>query len=249
MKGLAVWADEPWALIETPSKTKDINEHSAVYIASEMAHAHNCIIRGLNSMYLQAPYLRCESDIPDFLFFCKVWCDWVDHHHRLEEEHMFSAFESLSGTPGSMATNIEQHHAFEKGLHDLHNFATTTVSKAYDSNTFIKILDSFAEELHSHLLVEIDTLLALQSTCDSFALLAVFTKAEKVAAKMPMTEILPLLMGLCDRTYEGGIHSWPPAPFFAPWVVYYLFSWQHGGAWRFCPSDTWSRPRPLEFVA
>jgi hypothetical protein len=248
MKGFGVWADEPWPLIETPSQTRDTKEHAAIFIASEMSHAHNCIVRGMNSMYLQAPHVRRAADVTDFLFFCKVWCDWVDHHHRLEEEHMFGAFETLSGSTGCMETNIEQHHAFEQGLHDLRHYVTTASPKSYSSATLLQILDSFAKELHKHLIVEIDTLLALQKTCDSTALLAIFRKAEKAATKMPITEILPLLMGLCDRTYEGGIHSWPPAPWFAPWVVYYFFSWQHDGAWRFCPSTTWSIPRRLEFA-
>ena len=240
------WADTPWPLIQTPSLTLDIKKHSAIHIASIMTHTHNCIIRGINSIFLQAPHVHEPTDIADLLFFCKAWCNWVEHHHSLEETSMFPGFEELSGRPGCMAANIEQHHAFEPGLKRLRGYAVETNPSQYDSSLLRDIINSFATTLQQHLTDEIATLLALQD-CDSDKLLATYKKAETTAAGQSKDETYPLVLGLCDKTYEGGVHDFPPAPWFAPYVVHYLFGRKHAGAWRFCPSDTWGRPRKLMF--
>jgi hypothetical protein len=60
--------------------------------------------------------------------------------------------------------------------------------------------------------------------------------------------LFPLVMGSRDVTYEGGIHHWPPIPFFVPYLVHWYFERKHAGAWRFSPSDTFGRPRALKFL-
>ena len=61
---------------------------------------------------------------------------------------------------------------------------------------------------------------------------------------------MPCVMGCVDRTYEGGMHKdFPPWPFFIPYLVHYWLGRTHQGAWRFCPSDMWGQPRPLQFTA
>ena len=131
-------------------------------MASKMAHTHNCIIRGINSIFLQAPHVHASVDIADLLFFSKVWCDWVAHHHRLEEEHMFPQWEHLIGKPSFMQQNIEQHNAFEPGLNRLHEYATRTDPTNFDAEILRNIINDFATVLQRHLSDEIETLLALQ---------------------------------------------------------------------------------------
>lgn len=59
---------------------------------------------------------------------------------------------------------------------------------------------------------------------------------------------MPLALGCVDKTYEGGIHKdFPPFPFFVPYIVHYWYSRKFAGAWRFCPSDFWGRPKELYF--
>lgn len=55
-------------------------------------------------------------------------------------------------------------------------------------------------------------------------------------------------MGSRDVTFEHGMHTWPPVPFFVPYLVHYFFERRHRGAWRFSPSDTYGRPRKLAFL-
>ena len=84
-----------------------------------MAFAHNAMIRGINSIFNQAPYIHKDEDIADFLFFVRSWANWVGDHHHLEETLMFPSFEKVMDKPGFLQANIEQHHAFEPGLKQL----------------------------------------------------------------------------------------------------------------------------------
>ncbi|KAI2624997.1 hypothetical protein GGR54DRAFT_637899 [Hypoxylon sp. NC1633] len=90
------WADGPWPLIETPSKTQRIS-HAALHIANELAHTHNAMLRGLNALYLQAPFVRQPADVADFLFLARVWSAWVLEHHVLKESVMIPGFEAALG--------------------------------------------------------------------------------------------------------------------------------------------------------
>lgn len=163
------------------------DEHSSVYIANEMAFAHNAMIRGINSIYNQAPYVHKAKDINDFLFYTKSWANWVSHHHNLEETLMFPGFEEVLGEPGFLQANIDQHHAFEPGLKKLEAFATYTKAEEYRSDILQGIIDDFATGLQGHLNDEIPTLLAMRSG-NSAALLKVYQKSETVAGKQAKVE-------------------------------------------------------------
>jgi hypothetical protein len=67
------WADQPFKLIPT-MVMRDVKVNPTVYhIANEMVLAHNAMIRSLNAMYLQAPYLKSEADSGDLLLYAKFW--------------------------------------------------------------------------------------------------------------------------------------------------------------------------------
>lgn len=207
----SIWADKPWPLVETPSKTKMVvghvfqnqfdisslierqDEHSSVYIANEMAFAHNAMIRGINSIYNQAPYVHKAKDITNFLFFVRSWANWVGDHHHLEETLMFPGFEEVMGKPGFLKANVDQHHSFEPGLKKLEAFAIHTKAEDYKSDILQGIIDDFAKSLQGHLNDEIPTLLAMRPY-DSAALLKVYKKCEAVAGKQDKVEPSPFLI-------------------------------------------------------
>ncbi|KAL1965836.1 hypothetical protein VTN77DRAFT_5157 [Rasamsonia byssochlamydoides] len=241
-----LWADRPWELIETPSKTADVNEHPAVYIANEMAFAHNSMLRGLNSIYLQAPHVHDPRDVADFLFFVKSWAAWVSHHHVLEEERMFPDFEKVIGTPGFLEGNINQHHAFQPALKRLLAYGSDTQPADYDAVTLRSIVEEMAPGLRQHLSDEIQSLLSMRSY-DGKALLKVYKDCEAEAGKQDKTVVPPMVLGLRDVTFEGG-NKWPAMPPLSELFVHYIFARKHAGSWRFLPCDTWGKPRPLAFV-
>lgn len=143
------WADGPLPLIDTPSKTQNISKHNATYIASELAHAHNCMTRG--SISSQAPHA-------DLAFFCRTLCAWVVSHQQLEERLLFPEIDRLRrGAASSMAVYIEQHRACAPGL---------------------ETLDSLRSPLEQHLKDEVGTLLELDKDCDSDVLLRIWRVVE-----------------------------------------------------------------------
>ncbi|KAI1501490.1 hypothetical protein F5X99DRAFT_409074 [Biscogniauxia marginata] len=96
------WADEPWPLIETPSKTQQIT-HPALHIANEIAHTHNAMLRGLNAIFLQAPHVRQPADVADLMFLTQAWSAWLLDHHELKETAMLPGFEGVLGLePGAL---------------------------------------------------------------------------------------------------------------------------------------------------
>jgi hypothetical protein len=56
-----------------------------------------------------------------------------------------------------------------------------------------------------------------------------------------------LVMGLRDKTLEGG-NNWPDIPWWAAYVIDWIFGWAHRGAWSFLPCDVHGTPRALPFA-
>ena len=73
-----------------------------------MALVHNSIIRGYNSIYLQARNVK-PNEYKDFVGYAYAWYDLLDAHHRGEEEHGFPLIEKSVGIPGLMQPNVDQH--------------------------------------------------------------------------------------------------------------------------------------------
>ncbi|KAJ0417421.1 hypothetical protein BJY00DRAFT_206297 [Aspergillus carlsbadensis] len=244
------WADGPWELIETPSKTKDVTSHPAIHIANIMAHTHNAMLRGLNSIYHQAPHLTTSQDKSDFLFFIRAWATWVSHHHDLEEKTMFPGYERVLGVEGFLQGNIDQHRAFESVLRDLLEYSEKTKPGEFREEDVRGLVERLAPAFREHLSGEIETLLAMQRHAEDGAkrkgLLDVYKAAEAEAGKQDKHVVPPMVLGLRDVTFEGG-NKWPEMPPLSEWFVHYIFARRHAGSWRFLPCDTWGKPRALAF--
>jgi hemerythrin-like domain-containing protein len=206
-----------------------------------MAWAHNAMLRGLNALYLQAANIP-TTDAEDFLFFTASWSAWVMHHHLIEETIMFPSFESVQGVvPNSLQHNVEQHHSFAKGLEALHTYATATGPAGYKGNKVRELICEFAGSLCDHLEEEIDTLWKMDSvpahSPESKTLVEIYKRCETEAAKQDKNVVPPMVLGLCDKTFEGG-NDWPKMPIGSAYFVHYIFARKHRGAWRFLPCDS-----------
>lgn len=225
--------------------------HPAHYIANEMAFAHNAMLRGLNAIYLQAPNVPSNSvDASDFLFFVVAWSDWILHHHILEETQMFPGFEAVEGMKaGHLQDNVDQHHAFSEGLTALSEYAKSTSAGDYDGPKVVELINAFGDTLREHLADEIGTLWAMEAVPSprSAELLAVYKRCEAEASKQDMFTVPPMVMGLCDTTFQGG-NDWPKLPWGAGFIVNWVFAGRHKGAWRFLPCDMYRTPRELQFL-
>jgi hemerythrin-like domain-containing protein len=149
-----------------------------------MAHVHNCIIRGMNSIYLQAPYVRLPADIIDFFFYIKAWCDFVHHHHQVEEDIVFPELEAFTGQPGCMGGNLEQHHAFEPRIARLEAYGRETKVESYSGERVRELVQDLGDVLREHLADEIPTMVALEKF-PSEGIMKIFKKCEKAAFEYP----------------------------------------------------------------
>ena len=132
-------------------------------LASEMAHVHNMLIRGLNSIYLQAPHIKPADEKP----FCKYimgWYDLLHIHHDGEEAMFFPIVEKMTDTKGIMDTNIDQHKAFHDGVDELKGYAQGVIAERgrYSGTKLVSLVDGFGTSLVQHLADEIPTILSLR---------------------------------------------------------------------------------------
>jgi len=257
------WADSPFPLIPTPGGSQEPNTlPGAVWLAREMACAHNAMLRALNSIFQQCVHVMEPQDVKDLLLYAKFWCDWIHEHHEGEESILFPAIEKITGVEGLMAANVEQHHRFEEGLEHLKKYVSETEVEEYEGGKLREIIEEFGGKLTEHLMEEIATLLALEKY-DAKALRAAWVgfdeamrQGEKVrippTTKRKFTKIqqdilYPIVFGTGDFTFEGG-KNWPEVPFFVRYLVHYWFERKYQGVWRFSPSTTWGEKRALLFT-
>ena len=104
-------------------------EPGAISAATEMALVHNCFIRILNCIYLQAPNVKEERDISDFTIFMHAWLITLHEHHGNEEKLFFHWLEEYIGVPNYMEKNVEQHHAFGPPLEQFELYVKALMEK------------------------------------------------------------------------------------------------------------------------
>jgi len=251
-----IWADAPFPLI-TKTHADDLpssvaRDHACIYWARQMSLIHNTMIRALNASYNQCLSIHPGTqEATDFLLFNLTFFEMLDHHHKVEEEHMFPQIEEMLGEPGAMEKNVEQHQAFEEGLGLFEKYVKGTKSEEYNGRTFRHIIDSFGSVLVQHLHDEIPSLLSLH-TLDSAQMMKIWKKAEHAATADadPYTN-WPFTFSCQDRSFllDGEVRSFPPAPFFAPCLISGWFSRRFSGSWKFAPCDFAKRRRALAYAS
>jgi len=239
-----IWADEPFELIETPEfAAKNTKSPDADYIkaASFMTLMHNILIRGMNSIYNQAPFVA-EADLADFVAYSGVFCEVLDNHTRGEEVHMFPEIEKATGQQGLMSFNTSEHDQITPHLLALKTYLQTPHTPTTFSATHLQsLLTTLSVPLLSHFRSEIPEITALSRFGSSLPILKIFNASGK-----KMTEELDKETGFmwfllnCDTGFEGGMWSkWPPIPGLVKWTMVKTNSRKYAGWWRFasCGND------------
>lgn len=137
-----------------------------------MLTVHNVLLRGVNSIYLQAVNVeKSEKDVPDFVEYSLQWLKFIDEHHSGEENDIFPRIDAEAGVSGLMQGNIDQHKVFHGGLDAMESYLEQVRDgkQKYSGPKLRDIIDSFMPALRQHLSDEIDTLLGLkkyEDKCD-----------------------------------------------------------------------------------
>lgn len=255
-----VYADHPFKLIQTPTYTRkqensDFKPDLFIHTATEMAHAHNLMIRGLNAIYLQAPHI-VEADVPSFCKYMLGWHTMMHTHHDAEENHLFPYLEQVAGQK-IMEVNVEQHRAFDKGLDEFRGYvdAVSAGTEKYDGQRVVRIIDDFGPVLMKHLEEEVPTMAGLGQYGSEEK---EFKDMRKILGDLVADELKHLGLGgqvwvfsNVDNNYEGGMwQNWPSeAPAVAKWLVRsVLWRFVHADVAKFGSVDSSGRLRPLYAV-
>ncbi|KAK0611867.1 hypothetical protein B0T14DRAFT_441274 [Immersiella caudata] len=251
--GPSVYADHPFKIMPTPTYLKSLDPNGGQPdmfddLASEMALVHNAVIRGLNSIYLQAPHIL-PADETSFLSYIHNWSNVLHIHHKGEETDLFPAVEKMAGEPGIMATNSEQHHTFETVVESLKKYvdAVSEGREKYSGTKVIELVDGFGEILAQHLEDEIQTLLALRKHGEKMTdLMTVVAKEAAKGMKEVGTAGLVWVWANIDSEFEDGRWTdWPPAPGPVRFLVSNVFWRFYGGMAKFGAVDRHGRMKPL----
>ncbi|PKS08482.1 hypothetical protein jhhlp_004865 [Lomentospora prolificans] len=252
-----VYADQPFGLLHTPTSKlpKDTEPDLFHNLASDMVIVHNTLIRGLNSIILQTPYIKPEDEIA-FCHYIVHWADFLDMHHRGEEDFFFPGLEKLSGDSGIMDTNVQQHDKFHAKLDDFSDYIKRCIAGTakFDRNEILRRLNSFSHDLVAHLNDEIPTMLGLSKYgVERMQPIMEIIDKEVQANMGTMTLTGGVSWFLCslDTEFEGGRwRNFPPGAitrvmFF---ICRYFFFWVHADWWKFAPCDKHGRLKPLYAV-
>ncbi|KAL2132263.1 hypothetical protein VTI74DRAFT_4003 [Chaetomium olivicolor] len=220
-------------------------------LASEMCHVHNMIIRGLNSIYLQAPHIKL-ADEKSFCQYMTGWYNLLHTHHAGEEAMFFPIVEKLTGIKGIMDINIEQHRSFHDGVDGFKAYAEAVLAdkEKFDGAKVVGMIDAFGPPLMKHLGDEIPTILSLRPHATKLRDLPKHMDEEGDKA---MKELGPSGMVWCfaniDMHYENDLWPhWPPAPAPVKALMRSVFWWIYADARKFGSVDRSGSLRPLYAV-
>jgi hemerythrin-like domain-containing protein len=205
---LKPWADQPFSLLAIPGQpdAPSCSNPGVMTVAIEMANVHNALLRGLNSIYLQAPHITQATDITDLLFYTKAWTETVNHHHELEETLFFPRVHEVAKEAGEMedlmTRNVEQHHTFEPKMVEMAEWVGEVRQgrKEYDGKTLVGLIDSFAPVLTQHLHDEIGTLIGLEK-CNGDEIKWAMENVAKAGRSMvdPVRQSLRGVVPVCEE--------------------------------------------------
>lgn len=217
------------------------------------------MLRGINSLFLQAPFVTVLGDIVDFLFLAQSWAGWVRQHRDHLRTRMYPRFEGVLGKPDALTAHLEETESFLPALEDLARYAAQARDRpeTYDAATFVRIIEDLAPRLHHYFGAQIAVMMDMVTLCGvpgsaqsevrSIALWQAYQQLEKELQSLTDYFVVPpMMIRLRDSTFEGG-NNWPKLSVLAVHQIADRLSPAHAGAWRFLPCTVWGKPQPLAF--
>ncbi|KAI0880779.1 uncharacterized protein GGS22DRAFT_80079 [Annulohypoxylon maeteangense] len=248
------WADTPIKLVATPqyeTKKTDIFTTGATH----MALLHNAILRGFNSVYLQAPHVK-PTDNSDFIGYALTWHKFVATHHDDEEATLFPKVEAVLNDPAIWAGTHKEHEAFLGGLAKFEKYLRDVESQpaSFDGKELVSIMDGFKDSFDEHFHSEIKTIADLAdhpnapkpgSAEETEASLMFKAWGKSTVTKAGTLDVVPFfLLNLDGEVEEGRWENWPPMPAPIRWGLVNIAGAWHSRWWKFS-SCAAGRPRKL----
>ena len=250
------WADHPCKLIMTPQYATNETDIFTTG-ATHMAHIHNAILRGYNSIYLQAAQVK-DEDKTAFIGYALAWYKFVKSHHDDEEAELFpKVADVLHSTDDQIWSEThKEHESFLEGLSEYENYLSRLASPAeFNGNELRRIMSTFQSPFEHHFHAEISHIASFAdspsaptpgSPEESQAAAVFKTWGKKTVMKAGMMDVVPFFLLNLDATYEEGRWaSWPPMPAPVRWGLVNLAGSWNWAWWKFASCDSGGRPRGL----
>ncbi|KDR77180.1 hypothetical protein GALMADRAFT_1327590 [Galerina marginata CBS 339.88] len=239
-------SSEHYALIPLPTNPvlTSLEEDPQALFATDMALIHNVFIRGLNSMWRNAPLVK-PGDEYGFAGYCLACIDAIHGHHHGEELFIFPFLQ----TKLNMAHNLEQHEAFHASMDAFQDYMKKVQLKKepYDGAKARELVEAFANDLSQHLHDEIDTISpeCMKAFDDDKEGMDKMLKAleQHIKAQPGKLTVFPFVV-----THHNPKEAprWPPAPAAIKWFARNIAPWRHPSYWKFSPFTTSGVPQTYE---
>ncbi|KAF8964791.1 hypothetical protein BDZ97DRAFT_1659789 [Flammula alnicola] len=241
---------EPYALIplsQNPviAKFDDLDDVQS-WLAIDMTLIHNVFIRGLNSIWRNAPLVK-PADVNAFAGYCLTCTAFIHYHHHGEESLIFPFLQ----TKLDMGHNLEQHRAFQEGMDAFESYIKNVEGKKeeYDGAKARHLLEAFAGPLIQHLHDEIPTISPERMKAfddDKEGLRGMVKKFEEHLKAQP--DKLAVFPFAATHHVHKEAPNWPPAPALIMWFAKNIAPWRHPRQalyWKFSPFTTNGEPQTL----
>jgi hypothetical protein len=223
--------------------------------ATHMAHIHNAILRGYNTIYLQAPYIQ-ETDKPAFIGYAQTWYRFVKSHHDDEEAELFPKVEEILDSKDIWKETREEHESFLGGLADYNAYLTSLPSpQSFNGKELQNIMSSFQTPFSHHFHHEISTIASFAdhlsapapNTPEAEHAATIFKAwGKKTVTKAGTFDVVPFFLMNLDATFEEGKWAkWPPMPAPVRWGLVNVAGSVHWAWWKFASCDGGGRPKEL----
>ncbi|GJN70276.1 hypothetical protein PLIIFM63780_003135 [Purpureocillium lilacinum] len=190
------WADHPMKLVPVPATQPELQQPGVkgdvlITAAQHMALLHNALIRGYNSIFLQAPHVLApgeaaaanndnsdsgsgsgsgsaeedENEAAHFVGYARTWVKFLQNHHDDEEEVLFPELAAILKDETLWGDMKKEHESFLEDLRalDTHLAHLSANASAYSPGPLLQHLSALRAPLEQHLHHEV-TLLASLAT-------------------------------------------------------------------------------------
>ncbi|TFK75704.1 hypothetical protein BDN72DRAFT_757313 [Pluteus cervinus] len=220
----------PFTLITVPTIPQEKKDEIAEVFYWDMSCVHNCLIRGMNSVWLTAPHVK-PKDQASFLGYCITLIETIHMHHHGEEVTVFPALAKQL----NMEHNLEQHESFQGAMDEFEKYIKDVQAKKekYDGQRTRDLLKAFSDPLVQHLHDEILTIAPEQllkvDQADLDAMMAGMAKHIKEAS---LFTTFPFVL---SHHNFSEIPEWPPAPAPLMWFARNISYRRYSNYWKFSP--------------
>ena len=146
--------ENPYPLISLPtvSVLATVLDNPAAYLSCDMALIHNVFIRAINSIWRNSILVMPRDEVA-FAGYTRCCLAPIHSHHHSEETFLFPFLQ----TKLDMSHNLEQHAAFQVGMHPFEQYMTQVYNgeEKYDGEKTRGLLQAFADPLVEHLHEEV----------------------------------------------------------------------------------------------